>query len=294
MDTQTREYLEKLYLLAVKATATTNFYHHVYKYIAFIKQSASLTRLLEKDDEDLHIYDIERRDTRPVQQQGESDADFFLKKMSHMSSGDRVFLSHFMGVIERDIYNPLDWHYTDGYQSEEVSLMLNGKKKVNFITKLQARINKDTITTHPSTDYEKIYIQYFPHWKTFITDFHTLLVEKIEKSPEYTTAQVFNLKPNGAFTYLIKSGNFDTTSEEYKILKMLYDHDGTVLYEDILKHVYKREISKVEEKVKKMAINNHIRKIKERLGILPKTPTSLPDIIINHKGVGYSLDIQVD
>ena len=90
MDTKTREHLEKLYTLAVKATATTNFYHQVYKYVAFIKQSAFLTRILEKDDEELHIYDMERRDTRPVQQEGESDTDFFLKSMNHMSSGDRV------------------------------------------------------------------------------------------------------------------------------------------------------------------------------------------------------------
>jgi DNA-binding winged helix-turn-helix (wHTH) protein len=289
MDTQSKQQLERLYGLALSATATTHFYNEVYKYVAYIKQSPTLVHILEEDEKEMQIKDREKYDTAPKLQDGESEFYNFVKRMRHMSSGEHFFVSHLFFLLTHHIYDLLDWHYTENYQSKEVTVMLHGKIKVSYLERCLRHLKRDIIVGFDNTDYNKRYIDDFPVWKNILTKFHTILIEKIENSPEYKIAKVFNLKASGTFTYLTKSGNFDTTSEEYKIVRMLYDKNGgTVLYEDIFKDVYQKEISKIG----KMTVNNHIRKIKEKLGILPVTSASLQDIIINHKGVGYSLDIQ--
>lgn len=87
MDTQTKQELERLYGLAKSATATTNFYNQVYKYIGYINQSPFLVHILEEDDRAMHIYDLEKQRTTPKQQVDESWSQYFLKTMSHMNSG---------------------------------------------------------------------------------------------------------------------------------------------------------------------------------------------------------------
>ena len=58
MDTQSRQELERLYGLALSATATTHFYNALYQYIGFVKQSHFLQHILEEDDNkgDSHHY----------------------------------------------------------------------------------------------------------------------------------------------------------------------------------------------------------------------------------------------
>ena len=165
MDTHAKQELERLYELANSATATTNFYNQVYKYIGFIKQSQSVTKIIKEDDIKLHEFDIEKRDTIPKQHEGESSTDLFLKKLKHMDSGEDSFISHNFFKLEHHIYDLIDWYYADDFKSEEASIMLNGKKKVGVFNKVKMYFKRNKFPSSNQIDFNKVYIDNFPYWK---------------------------------------------------------------------------------------------------------------------------------
>jgi DNA-binding response OmpR family regulator len=95
------------------------------------------------------------------------------------------------------------------------------------------------------------------------------------------------LNNNGSFLYKTKTGTFTVSGSEYKLLKLLLDNKNSIVSNDvIIKHLFQRE----ESKYWRMRVNAVIRNIKKGLGILPKN-SSFPDIIINHRKLGYVLDL---
>lgn len=284
MDTQSKEELGRLYGLVESATATTNFYNQVYQYIGFIKKSDFLSKILEEDSTAWHLYNLEKLKTRPKQLTEEDDFKYFVKKMKHMGSGDSYFLSHYFTDITYRIYDLLDWHHTDGFENEEVSIMLNGARKKNKI-KSFFNLNKSVINYE---DYNKIYIDNFSLWKTFIEDFHTLLLKKIQKTEVPRSNPIFILNDNGSYLYKNQTGSFTISGREYKLLKLLSDNKGKVIhYQEILKKVYGKDDSKFA----RMELNTLVKKVKIGLKILPKRKGSLENIVINHRNTGYVLDI---
>jgi hypothetical protein len=282
MDTQSKEELARLYGLVESATATTNFYNQVYHYIGFIKKSDFLSKILEEDDKAWHLYDLEKLKTRPKQLAEEDDLKYFVKKMKHMRSGDSYFLSHYFSDITYRIYDLLDWHYTDGFENEEVLIMLNGasKKRKSFFNLNKPLINRE--------DYNKIYIGNFPFWKNFIKDFHTLLMKKMENLEAPKLSPSFVLNDNGSYMYKNHTGSFTISSREYKLLKLLADNRGKIIhYYEIINKIYNKDDSSFG----RMQVNTLIKKIRTGLNILPKRKGSLENVVINHRNTGYVLDI---
>lgn len=249
MDIQSKQELERLYGLASSATATTNFYNQVYKYIGFINQSHFLSDLLNDDDKELHKYDIEKLDTIPKQQEGENEIEYFLKKMRHIDSGEKHFVSHLFFMINHNIFDLLDWYYTDNFQSEETSIMLNGRNKINIIKKLKSYFNKHNIIGYKEEDFNRKYIDNFPVWKKLLTDFHVSLLKKINETQLQITNEslgevILELHNGGYFKYLNKEGNLNPKIKEYKLLHMLIKSGkNPVHYSDIAKEIFNKNDS---------------------------------------------------
>lgn len=161
MEAQSRKELQRLYDLAFSATATTNFYNQVYKYVGFVKQSEFLSEIIEKDDAELHEQDIEKSKTAPQQHKGEDYSYYFLKRMRHMNSGEDYYLSHHFFKLEHFVYDFIDWYYADGFQSEEAAIMLHGRKKVTFLDKIRKYSQRHDMA-YDRSDYNIKYIDNFP------------------------------------------------------------------------------------------------------------------------------------
>lgn len=294
MDTQSKKELERLYRLAKSATATTNFYNQVYKYIDFIKQSPFLVALLEEDDKQLHIYDVQKHDDIPEQQKGENDFEYFLKRMKHMDSGAKSFVSHLYFMLNHHIYDLIDWHKTKDFQTEEASIMLNGKKKVTIADKLEKYLNRHKVIGYDNTDFNQKYINNFPFWKSLLNDFHKNLLEKIAEAELNTVLEqqgeiVLTLHTNGDFVYLKKKDNLNPKNDEYKLLYALIKaHKYTMSYEEIAIKIFgKIELaSKPREEIRQL-----VKRLKRELGITSTTRHKLIESITN---IGYHLVFQGD
>lgn len=294
MDTQSKQELERLYGLAKSATATTHFYNQVYKYIGYINQSPFLIHILEEDENEMQIHDREKYKTLPQQQVGESDHAYFLKRMKHMNSGEHNFASHLFFLLNHHIFDLLDWHYTDNFQSEEVAIMLNGKNKIGVIDKLEKRFNRHDVIRHSNTDYSEKYITDFPIWKNILINFHTKLLKKIEETklktiPEEKGEVVLKLYSNGDFIYLKNKGNLNPKNKEYKLLyALIKGNKYTVSYLDIASKIFKNiELaSKPREEIRQL-----VKRLKRELGITSTTRHKLIESITN---IGYHLVFQGD
>lgn len=294
MDTQSKKELEKLYGLAKSATATTHFYNQVYKYIGYINQSSFLMQILDEDEKEMQIHDREKYKTLPQQQEDESDHTYFLKRMRHMNSGEHFFTSHLFFLLNHNIFDILDWHYTDNLPTEEAIVMLNGKKKISIIDKLEKRFNRQDMIRHSSEDYNEKYITDFPIWKNILINFHTKLLKKIEETKLKTTPEekgeiVLRLYTNGDFTYLKNKGNLNPKNKEYKLLYVLIKSNKyTVSYIDIANKIFRNiELaSKPREEIRQL-----VKRLKRELGITSTTRHKLIESITN---TGYHLVFQGD
>lgn len=263
--------LNRRYSLAEVSKVTTNFYNRVYEYIDFIKNDKYLSDILEKDDNEYHEYDRKKIQTLPKRLPGESWREFDKKEFLHIQDGDSSFLSKYFFELDWWIYDPLHIYYTEDFSkyvnneqiNEEINCILHGEKN-----KAKER-----------------YIKNFPNWKKWLEKFHTLLLKRIKENP--AKEPIFKLNKDGSFKYLNKTGRFNTSTREYKVIELLYKSKNKVLtYKEIIESVYKKS----ESSVSKRELSDQIKKIKVRLGILPRKKDSLKDIIINHKNLGYSLN----
>lgn len=288
MDIQSKLQLEKLYGLAISATATTNFYNQVYKYIGFINQNTFLIHLLEEDENEMQIQDVEKYKTLPKQLEGESWSKHFLKKMHHMNSGEHNFVSHLFFLLNHNIFDLLDWHYTENYKSDAVTVMLNGRIKVSRIRTWLRHLNRDMIIGHDSTDYNEKYITDFPVWKNILTKFHTKLLKKIEETELQTTSEntgevIFELHIGGYFRYLDKEGNINPKLKEYQLLCMLITSGkNPISYGDISEKIFKKQDSPSLRR----DIQQLVKKLKIKLGI---KSSSRHKLIESSQTYGYYL-----
>lgn len=290
MDTQTKQELERLYGLAKSATTTTNFYNQVYKYIGYINQSPFLVHILEEDDRAMHIYDLEKHSTTPKQQDGESWSAYFLKTMAHMNSGEHHFVSHLFFLLNHHIFDLLDWYYTDDFQSNEASVMLNGREKVRIFDKLQKYFNSNPIL-HNEEDFNKKYIGDFQTWKSILINFHTKLLEKIDETPQATESTgeiILELHTGGYFKYLNKEGNINPKINEYKLLHMLIKSGkNPVHYSSLAKEIFNKDDSPSLRR----DIQQLIKKLKLKLFI---QSSSRHKLIESSQNYGYHLALKGD
>lgn len=293
MDTSSKLQLEKLYGLAVSATATTNFYNQVYKYIGFINQSAFLMHILEEDEKDMQIYDLEKQQTRPKQLEGESWHVHFLKTMRHMDSGEHNFISHLFFLLNHNIFDLLDWYYTENFQSEEATIMLNGKKKIGIFDRFQKYFNRHDITRHGDTDYNEKYITDFPVWKNILIKFHTKLLKKIEEIESQATPVsqgeiILELHGGGYFRYLNKEGYINPKLREHKLLHMLImSGKNPVNYGDIAEKIF----NKGDSTSQRRNIQQLVKKLKLKLFI---RSSSKHKLIESSQNYGYFLALKGD
>lgn len=256
--------LQKLYNLLENSKATTSFYNDVYRYIGYIKNSKTIMSILNKDELEYYSYDREKLLTCPKKLKGESELSFLRKESKHMNSNNSSFLTFYFSKITYDIYDLLDWHYKENFNSEEIDCMLNAKKN----------------------SFKELYIKGFPKWKILIKKFHENLLKELKVSKEQRN--LFVLNKDGTFIYFKNTGRFNISSKEYKLIKYLYDNKNSVLtYEDLTQKIF----SKSATISSKRELADYIKKVKEKLGILPKKTNSQKDIIINHKNHGYSLNL---
>lgn len=265
--------LNRLYNLAEASKVTTNFYNRVYDYIDFIKNNKYLSDILEKDDEEYYEYDKEKMKTLPKRLPNESRREFESKESRHINDGDSSFLTKYFFELDWWIYDPIHIHNTedpnkylfDERSQKEIRCILHGEKNEN----------------------KERYIKNFPNWKNLLERFHNMLLIKIKETP--VKESIFRLSKNGSFKYLNKAGAFSVSSREYKILNLLYVNKNEVVsYKEIIEKAFEKE----DGTARRIALNTHIKNIKEKLNILPKKKTSQKDIIKNHRGAGYSLEIK--
>lgn len=291
MDPQSQKELQRLYDLAYSATATTNFYNQVYKYVGFVKQSDFLTEIIEKDDAELHEQDIEKHKTAPKQHEGEDEGDYFVKRMRHMDSGEDYFLSHLFFKLEHFVYDFIDWYYSDGFQSEEATIMLHGRKRVTLLDKIKKFSQRHNMA-YDRTDYNIKYIDNFSYWKHLVVNFHTKLLAKIEEIPiivELESPQdvILSLYPSGKVQYRGVSYNLNPSGREYKALALLVGApDYSVHYSDLAKTLFQKEDSKsIRREVQQL-----VKKLKLSLGI--QTGNEEDKLLENLKRWGYRLNLK--
>lgn len=272
MDTNSRKELEKLYGFAVSATATTHFYNEVYKYIAYVKQSHFLSNILEEDDKEMHIYDLEKSRTVPKRQEGESEHYQFVKEMRHMNSGEHFFVSHLYFLLTHHIYDLLDWYFTENFQSDEASIMLNGRKKYNAISRWWRHRNRHNIVGYDSTDYNKRYIDDFADWKKILINFHKLLMEKVNEvevpaTPQLVDTVILELKTNGYFKFFEKEGHLNPKTKEYKLLHMLVvNGKNPTHYSKIAEGIFGKSDS---FSIRRDNIQQLVKKLKKQMNLKP-------------------------
>ncbi len=293
MVTFSKLQLEKLYELASSATASTNFYNQVYKYIGYINQSPFLTHILDEDDKEMHIYDLEKQQTRPKQMEGESWHTYFLKTMRHMNSGEHNFVSHLFFLLNHNIFDLLDWHYTENYQSDAVTVMLHGKIKMNHVDRWLRGLHKEAIISFDDTDYNEKYITHFPSWKSILTNFHIKLVKKIDQTKSQTIPVsqgevILELHNDGYFRYLTNEGTINPKLKEYQLLHMLIvSGKNPINYGDIADNLFK----KGDTPSRRRDIQQIIKKLKSKLGI--KT-SNRHKLIESSQNYGYYLALKGD
>lgn len=295
MNPQIKQELETFYGLAISASATTNFYNQVYAYVAFINKSQYLSHVLDEDDKEMHMYDLEKQRTLPKKQDGDSDFQHTLKELKHMSSGERYFVSHLFFLLNHHIFDLLDWYFTDNFQSEEASIMLNGRKRVTIKARFDRIVNywnRHNILGYDSTDYNERYIDNLSYWKKLLTDFHTALLKKVETSPtkehiEIKKDIVLTLASNGDVTYLGQNGNLTPQGREFNLLKRLIHKNGrTVSHKEIARLVYKKK----DTEVLRLEMPDLVRKLKKKLFDISSQDTS--NLVKNNYRLGYYLDLQ--
>lgn len=282
MEISLKEELEKLYTQVSSATATTDFYNRVYKYISFIKQSDLIIDILNKDLNELVKDDKEKQKSLPKQYDNENDLDFFIKEINHTESGAQRFLNYYFLKIDRDIYYPLEWYYKENYKSEEAEIMLNGKKKESKLNFFKTRSLIDT-------DFNDFYINNFKYWKDYISNFHNILLIKLTASSSVSITEketILELSENGTFRYINKTGRLNIKSKDYKLLyKLIYNKGYPVHYKEIIEHMY----NKTDSKSARMDVNDLVKKLKIKLGILSGNNVK---IIESMTSVGYYLNLK--
>ena len=291
MDTQSHQELERFYGLALSATATTHFYNAVYQYIAYVKQSHLISHILEEDDKEMHIYDLEKSRTVPKRQEGENEHYQFVKEMRHMNSGEHFFVSHLYFLLTHHIYDLLDWYFAENFQSEEASIMLNGRKKYNAISRWWRHRNRHNIIGYDSTDYNKMYIDNFQDWKKILINFQTLLLKKVDTFPLQAVVPtkkeiILELFSDGNIMYRGKTGNL-SPGREYKLLyRLVLKHGKTVSHNEIARRVY----IKKDTEVLRMQMPDLVRKLKNK--ILKVTGEDASNLVKSNRQLGYFLNLQ--
>lgn len=278
--------LRRLYSNIEWSTSPTDFYDRVYRYLQLVNTDEEIKKRLSADRKLMKQHALEKRESFPVSLPSTDWTEDFLKEMNHLESGNAQFLSYYLDVLNRDIYDFFEWNKQGTVKSAEFLIMRSGAKLTNKDTEFEP-ISLPLMDKKESLDrLNKIYIDYWQKWQTFVETFHTLLLAKFSTPKPKATLE---LKDNGYFRYCDQDGLLTVSSREFKLFKLLYDRKNEVVsYSDILNEIY----NKSDSTASRMELNNAIKKLKEALFILPKSSKSFPDIFINHRNAGYSLDLQ--
>ncbi len=207
-----------------------------------------------------------------------------------MNSGEHHFVSHLFFLLNHHIFDLLDWHYTDDFQTEEASIMLNGRKKKSISNKLQKYFNRNPVL-HNEEDFNKKYIDDFQTWKSILINFHTKLLEKIAEIPqakEPTGEVILELHTGGYFKYLDKEGNINPKINEYKLLCILIKSGkNPVHYTDIAREIF----NKPDTPSLRRDIQQLIKKLKLKLFL---QSSSRHKLIESSQNYGYHLVLKGD
>lgn len=264
MDFSEKVKLKRLYEFVENSPSSIAFYNASYDYILYVKENRFLKNLIELDDVEWSLRDKNKLERLLPKYCNESSDKYASNSAMYMSSGDDNFLNFYLNKIDQYIFNPIHWHRTDGFLDEGLETILKAEK------------NK----------YYDFYVTDISKFRELLKDFHILLLKRIEETPKIEI--LFSLEKDGAFKYKNISSNLSVSSKEFKILDILYRNKNKVVkYNDIFEKVYRKNDSKAN----RLDLTNDIKNLKIKLGILPKTENSLPDLIANHKNIGYSLDL---
>lgn len=290
--------LQTRYQAVLESISDPLFYKNIHLYIDFIIKTPALYKIIEESDLEYGKKHSEIWRERKNTEEEIDDQDFATRKLEFFN----LYASDFVTLFVR-IYSPIEDYKTtdepDYLQDPVALLMLRGIEWVK-----SQNWHKRPI--EPNNRWSKKNLERYNRWfdgqrgyyTNTLKQFHYeflgaidgLKDESKEQKPEPEKIKIplmFNER-TGDFTFFKTSGNFSPNSQEFKIFSILYcDKNQLAEYSPLLKVLFPN-IEKFG-KSHKFGLYTIIRNIKEKLGILPESKTSNPDIIKNIPKFGYRL-----
>ena len=276
--------LKILYTSALQSDSDSTFYFGVHAYIDLIVKTPVLSAIMEKSDIDYHR---EHAEIWQIRKSTDYELDYQSELTNRLESLS-LYAAHYVPLLVQ-IYEPLEEYINPSPDLKDrldpiALLMVKGFQHTErtglWSTKHLKILNKK---------YEGKRKEYENHLKQFHADF-VKVVEKIEELPVELPKEIpltFNSR-TGDFAFFALKGNLSLGTQEFKVFSKLYNSpDYQAEYLTLLKS-YNSNVE-VATKSYRDNLSLIIRNLKEKLGILPSTPTSNPDIFKNNKKVGYRL-----
>ncbi len=299
-----KEALETRYLAVCESSSDRLFYKNVHAYISYILKTP---QLLEIIDQSVIEYGNKHKDIWSVRKDTDEEIDDqadATEKLEFFS----LYASSFVTPYVR-IYLPIEDYKTsnepDYLQDPVALLMLKGFKYL-----LSKGWDKKMI--EPSSRWSKKNLEIYNRWfdgkrefyQNDIKQFHFEFLNEIEnlnlknKEVKPKSDKALKQKPiefplslherTGDFTYFKTTGNFTPKSQEFKILNTLITSpDYLAEYLTLLRSILPN--AETVSKPHKSSLHIIIRNIKEKLGILPESKNSNPNIIVSVPKMGYRL-----
>lgn len=270
------------------------FYQNIHAYIDIIVKIPELSAIIDKSEEDYSIkhYDLWHPHTKDESELDWREAETY--RLEHFS----LYATHFCMLLVR-IYWPIEY-YKNPFDEDDrrpdpvVMLMLRGfdtTLKMNLWDKKHIKVLNGWFDGNRKR-YENDIRQFHAD---FLTELYKITDKPVEKSDEVKINKIplaINTR-TGDFHFFKTSGSFSPVSQEFKVLRTLYeDKDCQASFQTLLQS-YMPNLDHVG-KAHKDSLYQIIRNIKEKLGILPASDTSNPDIFKTVKGLGYRLSLSPD
>ncbi|MEK7095094.1 MAG: hypothetical protein AAB917_00355 [Patescibacteria group bacterium] len=282
--------LNTRYNICAQTTSEREFYLLLYYYFDYIIKTPELHSVFEQSE---HEYHQAHGKLWSKPRLTDEEADIAEAKTIKL---EKFNLFSVGAWIHGRIYLPVDdYRNTDDpdYRQDPVAVIL--LKGYDYTKTLQWRFPE-------ITERLRVLNRWFEgkrdRYEKDLRQFHLMFLDELDKikvgekplvsiEKNYSTPFSFNER-TGDFTFLKTKGNISPGSQEYKVFITLYNgNEYMAEYLDILKSI-SPNIESVT-KVNKATLHTIIRNVKEKLGILPETEASNPDIIRNIPKLGYRL-----
>jgi hypothetical protein len=292
--------LQTRYQAILESTSDPLFYKNIHLYVDFIMKNPALAKIINDSDLEYSKKHSQIWRERKNTEEEIDVQDYATRKLEFFN----LYASDFVTLFVR-IYSPIEDYKTtddpDYLQDPVALLMLRG------IEWVKSR-NWHKRPIEPNNRWGKKNLERYNRWfagqRGYYTNtfkqFHYEFLgamdylkdepEEPEPKPEKIKIPLTFNERTGDFTFLKTSGNFSPNSQEFKIFSILYcDTNQLAEYSPLLKVLFPN-IDKFG-KSHKFGLYTIIRNIKEKLGILPESKTSNPDIIKNVPKFGYRLTL---